>query len=108
MAATNATNTAQGKNNTTTKAHAAVDKAADSAHKGVDGAASAAEYSQEQVEAVAKQISAQAHKMAETAQLQSERVSTAVSEYAKENPIKTVGFAFLAGAVAASLLCKRK
>ena len=108
MAATNANNSVQEKNNTTTKAHAAVDKAAESAHKGVDGAASAAEYGHDQVEAVAQQISAQAHKMAETAQQQSERVSSAVSEYAKENPIKSVGFAFLAGAVAASLLCKRK
>lgn len=108
MAATNSSNSAQEKNNASAKAHAAVDKAADSAHKGVDGATSAAEHGQEQVEAVAQQISEQAHKIAETAQQQSERVSSAVGAYAKENPIKTVGFAFLAGAVAASLLCKRK
>lgn len=106
MAATNSAT--EEKNNVSAKAHAAVDKAADTAHKGVDGAASAAEHGQEQVDQVAKQISEQAHRMADTAREQSERVSSAVGAYAKENPIKTVGFAFLAGAVAASLLCKRK
>ncbi len=99
---------ATSKSNAQTKAHDAVDKAANTAHKGVDNAAEAAEHGQERAEAIARQVSEQAQAIADTAKAQSERVSTAVGNYAKENPLKTVGFAFLAGAVAASLLCKRK
>lgn len=98
----------QAKNNTQSKAHDAVDKAAEAAHKGVDGATAAAENGQERVDAMAQQISEQAHQIADTAREQTEKVSSAVGNYAKEHPLKTVGFAFLAGAVAASLLCKRK
>lgn len=100
MATTNST--------TQSKAHEKVDKAADVAHKGVDSAAQAKEHSQERIEEVAHQISEQAHKIADTAKTQSEKVSSAVGAYAKENPVKTIGIAFLAGALAASFLCKRK
>ncbi|SJL83786.1 DUF883 family protein [Vibrio palustris] len=96
------------KSTTQSKAHEKVDDAADVAHKGVDSAAEAKEQTQERIEEVAQQISEQAHKMADTAKQQSEKVSSAVGSYAKENPAKAIGIAFLAGAVAASFLCKRK
>ncbi|MFQ3185885.1 MAG: ElaB/YqjD/DUF883 family membrane-anchored ribosome-binding protein [Marinomonas primoryensis] len=96
------------KNTTQSKAHEKVDSAAEVAHKGVDSAAEVKEKSQERIEEVAHQISEQAHKIAETAKSQSEKVSSAVGEYAKEHPVKTIAIAFLAGALAASFLCKRK
>ncbi|MGO2354379.1 MAG: DUF883 family protein [Marinomonas foliarum] len=96
------------KSTTQSKAHEKVDSAAEAAHKGVDSAAQMKEQSQERIEEVAHQISEQAHKIADTAKSQSEKVSTAVGEYAKEHPVKTIGIAFLAGALAASLLSKRK
>ncbi|MBJ7553550.1 DUF883 C-terminal domain-containing protein [Marinomonas spartinae] len=96
------------KSTTQSKAHEKVDEAAEAAHKGVDSAAQAKEQSQERIEEVAQQISEQAHKIADTAKNQSEKVTSAIGEYAKEHPVKTIGIAFLAGALAASFLCKRK
>ncbi|GAA0832128.1 MULTISPECIES: DUF883 domain-containing protein [Marinomonas] len=99
---------ATAKSTTQSKAHDKVDQAAEAAHNGVDGASAAAAKSEERIEEVAHQISEQAHKMADTAKQQSEKVTNVVGNYAKEHPVKTVGIAFLAGAVAAGLLCKRK
>jgi ElaB/YqjD/DUF883 family membrane-anchored ribosome-binding protein len=96
------------KSTTQSKVHEKVDSVAEAAHKGVDNAAEMKEQSQERIEEVAHQISEQAHKIAATAKSQSEQVTSAVGAYAKEHPIKTIGIAFLAGALVASLLSKRK
>ncbi len=96
------------KTSTQDKAHDKVDQAAEAAHKGVDSAAAAAERSDEQIRQVAQQISDQAHVISEKAKAQSERVSNAVGTYTKENPVKSVGIAFLAGAVVAGLLCSKR
>ena len=89
------------------QAHNTIDKVATKAHGAVDRAASAAGAGEEKLHVVAEELSAQAHQMAETAKACSSQVSSAVGDYARENPLKTVGIAFLAGAVVASLLGKK-
>ncbi|ETX10816.1 hypothetical protein MUS1_12630 [Marinomonas ushuaiensis DSM 15871] len=96
------------KSTTQSKAHEKVDNVAEETHNGVDNAAEMKKQSQERIEKVAHEISEQAHNIAATAKNQSEQVTSAVGSYAKENPIKTIGIAFLAGALATSLLSKRK
>ena len=89
------------------KAHKAIDRVAQGAHSAVDSAASAAGRGEDKLHQIADDMSAQASIIAEQAKARSEQVTSAVSTYAKENPIKTVGFAFLAGAVVASLLNRK-
>ncbi len=91
-----------------TKAHEHIDQAAQAVHKGVDSAAQAAGKGEEQIRQVAKQIGEQAQQLSDQAKAQSERVSNAVSTYTQENPVKSVGIAFLAGALVAGLLCTKR
>jgi ElaB/YqjD/DUF883 family membrane-anchored ribosome-binding protein len=89
------------------KAHKTIDRVAQGAHTAVDKAASAAVAGEDKLHQIADDMSAQASAIAQQAKARSEQVTAAVSTYAKENPIKTVGFAFLAGAVVASLLNRK-
>ncbi|EKE79940.1 hypothetical protein [Idiomarina xiamenensis] len=89
------------------RAHARVDKAAEKAHAAVDKAADAAGRSSDKLHDVADGLKEQAQHFAEQAGQRSRDVSNAVCTYTRENPLKTIGLAFLAGAVVTSL-CRRK
>ncbi|WP_191601527.1 DUF883 family protein [Marinomonas algicola] len=108
MSTATQTKSTQAKQTKRDNAHETIDKAADSAHKGVDKAAETSAKGEQKVQEVTQQISQQAHELADTAKQQSEKVTQAVSSYAKENPVKSVGIAFLAGALVAGLFCKKK
>ena len=86
--------------------HEKVDKAAAKAHETVDRAAEMAGSGEERLYKLAEELREQAEQLANTAKSRSANVNSAVSDYTRENPLRTVGLAFLLGAVFAFLFRK--
>lgn len=88
------------------KAHAKVDGAAEKIHEAVDRAAAVAGTSEERLIELANELREHADKLAKSAKSRSEAVTSAVGDYTRENPTKSIGIAFLLGAVIAFLFRK--
>ncbi|MFT6592312.1 MAG: ElaB/YqjD/DUF883 family membrane-anchored ribosome-binding protein [Zhongshania sp.] len=91
---------------TSDKAHAKVDGAAEKVHEAVDRAAAVAGSSEERLIELANELRDHADRLAESARSRSEAVTSAVGDYTRENPAKSIGIAFLLGAVLAFLFRK--
>ena len=85
------------------KTHSKVDGAAEKVHEAVDRAASVAGSSEERLAELAAELRAHADLLVDSARSRSEAVSSAVGDYTRENPAKSIGLAFLLGAVIAFL-----
>jgi ElaB/YqjD/DUF883 family membrane-anchored ribosome-binding protein len=90
----------------TAGAHDKVDRAAQRAHDAVNRAATMAGSGEEKLHNLADELRKQAEQLANSAKNRSDEVSSAVSDYTRTNPLKTIGLAFLVGAVVAFLFRK--
>lgn len=88
-------------------AHSTVEQAAAKAHAAIDKAAGAAGSGEEKLHHMADEMRAQAEHIADTAKARSKELTDAVCEYTREHPVKTLGIAFLAGALVASLVRRK-
>lgn len=80
--------------------------AAEKAHSAVDKVADVAEAFDEKARNASKNVKSQANDSLEEAIALREKTKNTITDYAKENPLKTAGFAFGAGLIASALLRK--
>jgi len=73
----------------------------------VDKAAEVTESNVKKMQHVASDLYHQAHDVAESAAVRSKEMGHAATDYARENPIKTVGMAFVAGALVSALIRRK-
>ena len=92
--------------NSENKHHQRVGDAAERVHEAVDRAAAMAGTSEERLMELVEELRDHADKLAESARSRSKEVTAAVGDYTKENPIKSIGLAFLLGTVLAFLFRK--
>lgn len=95
--------TSNSQSHTTESAHAKVDRAAERAHDAVNRAAEFAGSGEEKLQHLADELRTQAEQLASNAKRHSDEASAAVSDYTRTHPLKSLGLAFLLGAVAAFL-----
>ena len=95
--------TQQNQTDVSSNRHDKVDAAASKAHEAVDRAAAMAGSSEESLHQLAEELRLQAEGLVSSARKHSEAASEAVGGYTREHPLRTVGLAFLLGAVVAFL-----
>jgi ElaB/YqjD/DUF883 family membrane-anchored ribosome-binding protein len=86
--------------------HEKIDSTAERVHEAVERAAEMAGTSEERLMELAEELRAHADRLAKSARKQSAEVTSAVEDYTRENPIKTISLAFLLGAMLAFLFRK--
>ena len=86
--------------------HERTDGAAERVHEAVDRAATIAGMSEERLLELAEELRGHADKIAKSARSRSNEATAAVGDYTRENPIKSIGLAFLMGTILAYIFRK--
>ncbi|MDF1692706.1 MAG: hypothetical protein P1U47_10050 [Zhongshania sp.] len=93
-------------NSSKNSGHEKTDSAAERVHEAVDRAAAMAGTSEERLKELADELRGHADKLAESARSRSKEVTAVVGDYTRENPIKSIGLAFLLGTILAYIFRK--
>lgn len=83
-----------------------IDSLARKAHEAVDRAAKMAGSSEEKILGLAEELRSQAEQMGAKARERSQSASASVEDYTRKHPVRTLGFAFVLGALFAFLFRK--
>lgn len=87
--------------------HQATDQVADKAHEAVDKAAAAAGKAEEYAREHASQADERVREAAAQGRQRADDVLDRVNSYVRENPLMSIGIAFVAGALYSSLTRRR-